>query len=76
MKALVLIKIQTGEIKDAVHLLKRLPPVTEASMTFGLYDAYAMIRGNDLNEIGHIVATQIQPIPGISKTLTCLAIDS
>jgi uncharacterized protein with GYD domain len=44
-------------------------------MTFGPFDAIAVVEADDVNAIGRIMATAIQPIPGISETLTCLAVE-
>jgi DNA-binding Lrp family transcriptional regulator len=75
MKAIVLIRIQTGEIKNAWRDLKRVRAVSKAHVTFGPYDAVVEIEARDLQEIGKIVAYEIQPIPGVRETLTCLAVD-
>lgn len=75
MKAFVLITIRTGEIPQVVRQLKSLPGVTEAHMTLGPYEAVAVIEGSDVKEIGNILATTIQPVPGVRETLTCLLID-
>jgi len=50
--------------------------VTEATMTFGPYDAVAVIEAEDVNAVGMILANGIQPVPGVLETLTCLAIES
>jgi len=75
MKAIVLIKIETGEIKVAFRDLKRLARIAEANLTFGPYDAIVVLEADDLNTIGKIVEREIQPIPGILKTLTCLIVE-
>jgi len=75
MKAYILINIRTGEIHQVVRQLRRVEGVRDAQMTFGPYDAVALVEANDLNKIGHILATSIQPIPGVERTLTCLAVD-
>jgi DNA-binding Lrp family transcriptional regulator len=74
MKAYILIHIRTGEILKVVDLLKTVEEVTEAHMTFGPYDAVAVIKADDAQGIGKVLADKIQPIPGITETLTCLAI--
>ena len=76
MKAYMLIEIQTGEIPKVVQQLRRLEFVVEANMTFGPYDAVAVVEAPDVNTIGKIMASEIQPIPGILETLTCLAIET
>ena len=75
MKAYVLINIRTGEIHDVVHQLQRIQSVKEVNMTFGPYDAVAIVEAMDLNDLGKILAGLIQPIPGIEETLTCLAVE-
>ncbi len=75
MKAYVLIKIHTGEIPEAVKWMRKKKNITEANMTFGPYDAVAVVQVNDLNELGNIIAFEIQSIPGVMETLTCLTVD-
>ena len=75
MKAFVLIKIRAGDVKEVVRQLRKTELVTEAHMTFGPYDAVAVVDSSDLGDIGRLVASTIQPIPGVEQTLTCLAVD-
>jgi DNA-binding Lrp family transcriptional regulator len=75
MKAFVLVKIRAGEVKNVVQQLCKTESVLEAYMTFGPYDAVAVIVANDLVSIGSLVASTIQPIPGVEQTLTCLTVD-
>jgi DNA-binding Lrp family transcriptional regulator len=75
MKAFMLIEIRTGEIPEVVRQLKRIESVTEAYMTFGPYDAVAVVSADDVSHLGRIMASIIQPIPGVLDTLTCIAVD-
>ena len=75
MKAYVLIKIRAGDVKDVVHSLRKVKGILEANMTFGPYDAVAVVETPDVAKLGAITATEIQPIPGVEQTLTCLAVD-
>lgn len=75
MKAYIMIDIRTGGIHEVVRNLRRLDSVIEANMTFGPYDAIAVVQAGDVNEVGKILANQIQPIPGVIETLTCLALE-
>ena len=75
MKAYVMIKIRAGDVKDVVHQLRKVSDVVEAHMTFGPYDAVAVVDTVDLAKLGAITALEIQPIPGVEQTLTCLAVD-
>ena len=75
MKAYVLINVKMGRIREVVKNLKRSEKVEEASMTFGPYDAVAIVHVESLDELGSLLANVIQPIPGVLETLTCLAAD-
>ena len=75
MKAYVMIKIHAGEVKDVVSHLLNINGVTEAHMTFGPFDAVAVVETADIAKLGAITALEIQPIPGVEQTLTCLAVD-
>lgn len=75
MKAYVLITTRTGEAPDVVRQAARLEDILEAHITFGPYDAIAVIEANSVEKIGHVVHYDIQPIPGVKDTLTCLAVD-
>ncbi len=75
MKAYVLIKVRTGEIPEAVQWMRKKKNIKEANMTFGPYDAVAIVEVNDLSELGNVIAFEIQSIPGVMETLTCLTVD-
>jgi DNA-binding Lrp family transcriptional regulator len=74
VKAYILIKVHKGEINDVVRQLRRLKFVKEANMTFGPFDAVALVDTNDVGELGSFLAGEVQPIPGIEETLTCIAV--
>jgi DNA-binding Lrp family transcriptional regulator len=75
MKAYVLINIRTGEVRDVLRQLVKVEGVKEANMTFGPYDAVAVVEARDVNHLGRILSAAIQPIPGITSTLTCMAVE-
>jgi DNA-binding Lrp family transcriptional regulator len=75
MKAYILIKVRTGEIRQVVKQLRKVESVKSAEMTFGPYDAIAVVENGDISKLGLLLASEIQPIPGVEQTLTCLAVD-
>ena len=75
MKAYVMIKIRPGDVREVVRRLRETTHVLEANMTFGPYDAVAVIEAENLNGLGTLIAASIQPMPGVEETLTCLAVD-
>ncbi|HEX9838863.1 MAG TPA: Lrp/AsnC ligand binding domain-containing protein [Anaerolineales bacterium] len=75
MKAYVLIKTRPGEVKEVVRQLRKTENVVEAHMTFGPYDAVAVLESSDLSGLGELIASAIQPVPGVEQTLTCVAVE-
>ncbi len=77
-KAFVLIETEVGKNKEVITALKRLQGqqagLKSVDTVTGPYDIIAIIEKETLNDIGDIVTGKIHPIPGISRTVTCLAI--
>jgi DNA-binding Lrp family transcriptional regulator len=75
MKAYVLVTVRAGQLREVVKQLRKIGGVVEAHMTIGPYDAVVVVETHDLAELGELTASSIQPIPGVERTLTCLAVD-
>ncbi|TET66183.1 MAG: Lrp/AsnC family transcriptional regulator [Dehalococcoidia bacterium] len=73
-KAFVLIETAVGKSKEVVTALSKLKGVISVDTVTGPYDIIAILQGESLNDIGDLVTGKIHPIPGISRTVTCLAI--
>lgn len=75
-KVFVLIETMVGKSKEVAAALKRLEGVESVDMVTGPYDVIAIAEAKTLNDIGEIVTGKIHPIGGISRTVTCLAIET
>jgi DNA-binding Lrp family transcriptional regulator len=73
-KAFVLIETQVGNSKKVVDKLKGLEGVKSADAVTGPYDVIAVVESDSLNDLGVLVTGKINPIIGISRTVTCLTI--
>ena len=73
-KAFVLIETAVGKSREVVTALGKLKGVTSVDTVTGPYDIIAILQGESLNDIGDLVTGKIHPIPGIARTVTCLAI--
>lgn len=74
MKAYILIDVRTGEIASVIRHLDRVAAVKVAEMTFGAFDAIAIVEAENLEALGRLIALEIQTIPGVLDTITCLAV--
>jgi DNA-binding Lrp family transcriptional regulator len=75
-KAFILIETMVGKSREVVASLKKLEGIKSVDMVTGPYDVIAVTEAKTLNDIGNIVTAKIHPIAGISRTVTCLAIES
>ncbi|MCC7130221.1 MAG: hypothetical protein B6D39_13185 [Anaerolineae bacterium UTCFX2] len=75
MKAYVMIHVRPGSVPEVIRNLRRLDGILKANMTFGPYDVVAEMEASDINHLGKMVASEIQPIPGVIDTLTCLVVE-
>ena len=71
-KAFVLIEAEVGKSREVVATLKGIEGVTAADLVTGPYDIIAIVEGQRLDEIGNIVTGKIQPVPGVSRIVSCL----
>ena len=73
-KAYILIEATIGRSRDVARAVQNLKPaVSESYLITGPYDVIAIVEGKDSDDITGIVTTKIHSIPGIARTVTCLA---
>ncbi len=81
MKGYVLINTDIGAELNVIKTLRSVKSqpgagyISGADLTFGPYDIVATIEASDLGELGRIVSTSIRGAPGVSQTVTCVAIE-
>jgi len=71
-KSFILIETAVGKSKDVVAALGKIKGVSSVDLVTGPYDIIAIVEGESLNDVGELVTEKIHPIPGISRTVTCL----
>ena len=74
MRAYVLIEATIGKARDVATKLKTMPGVKECYLVTGPYDIVAIVEGKDANTVGKTVAEKVHNVPGIARTVTCLAL--
>jgi len=73
-KVYVLIETAVGKTRDVVAALKALEGVKAADPVTGPYDVILVVESKELSALGQLVDTKIHRIPGVMRTVTCLAI--
>ena len=74
LRAYVLIETQVGKVAPVAQALSDLDGVESAEDLAGPYDVIAMIQAPGLDQLGRLVASRIQAVDGVTRTLTCTVI--
>ncbi|MBW8005052.1 MAG: Lrp/AsnC family transcriptional regulator [candidate division NC10 bacterium] len=73
--AYVLIEASSDKAKTALKAIIKIPGVKMANAVTGPYDIIAFVEASDVDALGRVVLSKIRTISGVTKTLTCVAID-
>ncbi|MCL5036713.1 MAG: Lrp/AsnC ligand binding domain-containing protein [Chloroflexi bacterium] len=68
----ILIEAEPGKVRAVADKIASVPGVLKAYGVTGPYDVIAMLEGESIEDLGKIVTTEIQILPGVRKTVTCL----
>jgi DNA-binding Lrp family transcriptional regulator len=71
VQAYILIQTEVGKAADVARLIGKISGVTQAEGVTGPYDVVVRVSAEDVDELGKLVASQIQAVAGITRTLTC-----
>ena len=69
--AYVLIQTELGEAANVARAAAEVPGVITADDVTGPYDVVVKAEAADVDELGKLVVSRIQAVPGITRTLTC-----
>ncbi|MBI2858513.1 MAG: Lrp/AsnC ligand binding domain-containing protein [Chloroflexi bacterium] len=73
-KAFILIETAVGRSKEVIASIQKLEGVKSVDMVTGPYDLIVVAELGDLNSVGELITGKIHPVPGITRTVTCLAV--
>jgi DNA-binding Lrp family transcriptional regulator len=74
LSAYVLIKTEVGKVAHVAQAITKLDGVQLAEDLAGPYDVIASLQAPSLNELGRLVVSHIQPLDGVTRTVTCIVL--
>jgi DNA-binding Lrp family transcriptional regulator len=74
LSAYVLIQTEVGKVAHVARALSGLDGVQLAEDLAGPYDVIARVEAPGLDQLGELVASRIQLVDGVTRTLTCTVI--
>jgi DNA-binding Lrp family transcriptional regulator len=69
--AYILIQTELGEAASVARAAAEVPGVMTAEDVTGPYDVIVKAEAANVDELGKLVVSRIQAVPGITRTLTC-----
>lgn len=69
--AYVLVQTEVGKAAHVAQEIAAIDGVTVSEDVTGPYDVIVRAEGPSMDQLGALVASSIQKVPGITRTLTC-----
>jgi DNA-binding Lrp family transcriptional regulator len=71
VQAYILVQTEVGKAAGVARQIAEIAGVMLAEDVTGPYDVIVRASAENVDELGKLVATQIQAVEGITRTLTC-----
>ncbi|HPU12208.1 MAG TPA: Lrp/AsnC ligand binding domain-containing protein [Aeromicrobium sp.] len=69
--AYILVQTEVGKAAEVATQIAQIDGVELSEDVTGPYDVIVRAQGTSVDELGSLVVSQIQKVPGITRTLTC-----
>ena len=71
VQAYILVQTEVGKAADVATAIAAIDGVTKAEDVTGPYDIIVRAAAGTVDELGALVISKVQAVPGITRTLTC-----
>ncbi|SCL21177.1 AsnC family protein [Micromonospora rhizosphaerae] len=71
VQAYILIQTEVGKARDVADQISDLSGVVRVDAVTGPYDVVVLTEANTVDELGKLIVSKVQMVPGITRTLTC-----
>ena len=71
VQAYILIQTEVGKARDVATAIRDVPGVVRVDAVTGPYDVVVLTEATSVDDLGAMIVSKIQLVPGITRTLTC-----
>jgi DNA-binding Lrp family transcriptional regulator len=71
VQAYILIQTEVGKARDVAIAIRDIAGVVRVDAVTGPYDVVVLAEASGVDELGKMIVSRIQLVPGITRTLTC-----
>ena len=74
-RAIILIETAVGQTRHVASRLAGVEGIQSADVVTGRYDVIAVIEASNMSAVGALVEGSIHTLDGVTRTVTCIAMD-
>ncbi len=71
VQAYILIQTEVGKARDVAAAISDVTGVVRVDAVTGPYDVVVLSEARTVDELGKLIVSKVQMVPGITRTLTC-----
>jgi DNA-binding Lrp family transcriptional regulator len=71
VQAYILIQTEVGRARDVAVAVRGIPGVVRVDAVTGPYDVVVLTEAESVDDLGSMIVSKVQAVPGIQRTLTC-----
>lgn len=71
VQAYILIQTEVGRARDVATAIRDIAGVVRVDAVTGPYDVVVLTEAHSVDDLGAMIVSKVQLVPGITRTLTC-----
>ncbi|HEY0530318.1 Lrp/AsnC ligand binding domain-containing protein [Actinoplanes sp. NPDC051411] len=75
VQAYILIQTEVGRAHDVAAAIGKIPGVVRVDAVTGPYDVVVLAESHTVDDLGSLIVSKVQYVPGIMRTLTCSVVN-
>ena len=75
VQAYILVQTEVGRARDVATAITGIPGVVRVDAVTGPYDVIVLTESTSVDELGKMIVSAVQTVPGITRTLTCSVVN-
>jgi DNA-binding Lrp family transcriptional regulator len=75
VQAYILIQTEVGRARDVAIAIRDLAGVVRVDAVTGPYDVVVLTEAQSVDDLGSMIVSKVQLVPGITRTLTCSVVN-
>ena len=76
VRAYLLIEATPGAGNGVLEMVRAMPATVQADRVTGPYDVIAVMESDSLDQMGSVIHDDVQAVPGITRTMSCLRFEA